>query len=48
MTKFNQEFTGICAELVHDYNDISTVLLKKRKIFENSDLPNFDYERGQP
>ena len=48
MAKFNQEFAGICAELVHDYNDVSALLLRKRKGFETSDLPNFDYERGEP
>jgi hypothetical protein len=48
LARFNEEFTGICTELVHDYNDISAVLLRKRKLFEVSDVPNFDYERGEP
>lgn len=34
MAKFNLEFAGLCSELVHDYNDISAIILRKRKIFE--------------
>ena len=48
MARFNEEFAGVCTELVHDYNDITAVLLRKRKLFKASDVPNFDYERGEP
>lgn len=48
MAAFSNAFAGECIELMHDYIDICRVLQKKRRNYEAADVPNFDYEKGEP
>jgi len=48
MTTFSNTFAGVCVELMHDYLDISRVLLQKSRVYQNKEVANFDYERGEP
>jgi Ca2+-binding EF-hand superfamily protein len=48
MIKFNIEFAGVAVELINDHMDITQAIQAKKRMFEQSDVPNFNYELGEP
>jgi hypothetical protein len=47
LVKFNSDFVGTCSEISCDHIDVIEAIKAKWKKYEVSDVPNFNYDRGE-